>query len=289
MSDAGKKIRWGRFFHEQPRFGIVVPIDHGLTLGPMQGIESIDQIASWLRHPVITGTIAHKGIVERLAQRQDIHKLGVMVHLTGGMCAGAPHSDQKERLTSIDAALALGADAVSLQTNFDGTNDAHNLRLLGSVVDEAQRFGLPVLAMVYDTHREGTSIRRQRHLMRVAMELGVDAIKIAPPEDLQVLPELLDSLASDVDIFVAGGIVRQDEDVLKLAQRAICCGAAGLCIGRNVFQRAAPEVLLDRIRAVLEAAGIPPTPVIRGSGVEREPAARVAAHAPTSTRMRAGH
>jgi class I fructose-bisphosphate aldolase/fructose-bisphosphate aldolase/2-amino-3,7-dideoxy-D-threo-hept-6-ulosonate synthase len=246
MTHAGKRIRLARFFHDGPRFGIVVPIDHGLSMGPIDGIESVERIASWLLHPSISGTIAHKGIIERLAARDLVRRIGVMVHLTG-MNLGSTYPDQKERLTSLESAVMLGADAVSLQANFDGETDAHNLRLIGRAVDEAQQFGLPVLAMIYDSHPNGSSLVRQQHLMRIAIELGVDALKIAPPKNHQEVGELLEHAAKDAEIFIAGGGLRKDAELLDLAEAATRHGAAGLCVGRNVFQRSEPGEFLARL------------------------------------------
>ncbi len=170
------------------------------------------------------------------------------------MSAMASDPDRKLRLTRMDTALRLGADAVSLQVNFDGTNDAHNLELIGDIVDEAQPCGLPVLAMVYDTRKQqdGDPVKRYRHLMRIAVELGVDAIKIAPPTDVAHVPALLRGLAGDVAIFFAGGSVQSEDALLALARAAAVNGAAGMCVGRNVFQRERPAELLTEVRRVFE-------------------------------------
>ncbi len=253
MEGVAKKIRWSRFLDRQSGRGLIVPIDHGLTMGPLEGLDSVEQMARWMTHPAITGIIAHKGMVERLAGRGLLHGQGVMVHLNG-MTSIAPRPHQKEQLTSAGAAARLGADAVSLQLNFDGTNDAHNLTQLGSAVDEAQRYGLPVLTMLYDkapcadrTER----IRRSRHLMRACVELGTDALKLAAPADLSDLPALLAGVKEHTAVFIAGGAVASDEEVLLLAQEAVASGAAGLCVGRNVFQREAAGALLGRLESVV--------------------------------------
>ena len=179
-----------------------------------------------------------------------------MLHCTG-MSGVSTTSHTKQRLTSIDTAIALGADAISLQANFDGQNDAHNLQLIGDIVDDARGFGLPVLAMIYDVHPESRSTDRLRHLIRIAVELGVDAIKIAPPTDLQELPALVASLSSDVDIFVAGGELRGEAELIALAERALDAGIAGLCIGRNIFQSRCPERVLDALHALIASNGSP--------------------------------
>jgi len=256
IGSAGKQIRWSRFRYPRSRFGLIVPIDHGLTVGPMAGLESVSQVGRWIAHPGITGIIAHKGIVERLAAHDCLRGLGVMVHLNG-MSSIAPAPDQKEMLTTVESALRLGADGVSVQVNYDGKNDGHNLRLLGAVVDDAAGYGLPVLAMVYDkveARERGKRVERLRHLMRIAIELGVDAIKIAAPEDLGELPDLLAGLCEDAAIFVAGGAKRSDAELFELTALAAAAGASGLCVGRNVFQRPSPAAVLDDLSAILQRA-----------------------------------
>lgn len=252
---SGKIHRLARFRYPGSPLGLIVPIDHGLTIGPVSGLSNIDEIAGWLDHPAITGVIGHKGMIARLTERGLLSRLGVMVHLNGMSALGAT-ADRKERLTAVETAVRLGADAVSLQVNFDGTNDAHNLALLGAVVDEAARFALPVLAMVYDkvtTSSEDSRIARLRHLMRIGWELGVDAVKIAPPDEFARIAPLMTGLADDLPIFFAGGEVTSHDRTAGLAREAIRCGAAGLCAGRNVFGQSNPAEALDRLGAVLGA------------------------------------
>jgi len=232
---------------------MIVPIDHGLTIGPVDGLESAGRIAEWIDHPALTGVIVHKGMLERLVRRGVGGRLGVLVHVNG-MSTLAPEPDRKELLTSVRSAVRLGADGVSLQINFDGANDAHNLALLGQVVDQAQQYGLPVLTMLYDKLAIGdaaTRLSRMRHLLRIAVELGSDALKIAAPEDLDELAPLLHGIAEETPVYFAGGPLRTDEEMLALARAAVLNGAAGLCVGRNVFQRPKPGVLLDRLAAIL--------------------------------------
>jgi fructose-bisphosphate aldolase, class I len=249
---AGKNLRWSRLINHRTSRGLIVPVDHGLTYGPISGLGSINEIARCLSHPAITGTIAHKGMVARLANAGVLAGKGVMVHLNG-MSSIAEAPDTKRMLTSIESAIRLGADAVSLQLNFTEDNSAHNLTLLGTVVDEAQRYCLPVLAMIYDkTQQEnGKRIERIRHLMRIGYELGVDAVKTEAPESLMDVPALLDGLVQEMAIFFSGGTLKSDSQLLAVAQAVVDNGGAGLCIGRNVFQRKDPVPFLDQIAAVL--------------------------------------
>ncbi len=253
MNGVAKQIRWSHFLDRRSGRGIIVPIDHGLSIGPVEGLTSVEQVSRWIGHPGITGIIAHKGMVERLGSHGLLKGIGVMVHLNG-MMSLASTPDRKERLTTVEAALRLGADAVSVQLNFDGTNDAHNLTQLGAVVDDAQRYGMPVLTMLYDKvpcdgqeHR----LSRLRHLMRACVELGTDALKLAAPDDLSLMPSLLEGIREHTAVFFAGGAVRSEEEILLMARQVVSSGATGLCVGRNVFQRESVRATLTRLREVV--------------------------------------
>jgi class I fructose-bisphosphate aldolase len=260
MDGVAKKIRWSRFLHKLSCRGIIVPIDHGLTVGPIPGINSLSRIESWIQHPAVTGIIAHKGMVERLGSRGLLQDVGVMIHLNG-MPTIAQSPDRKEMMTSVEMAVRLGADGISLQINFDGTNDAHNWTLLGSVVDEAQRYGMPVLTMLYDkvvSARDEQRITRLRHLMRACVELGTDALKLAAPAKIEEIPEILDGFQDHTAIFFAGGAMCSDETLLALARGTAEHGASGLCVGRNVFQRESVADILTRLQQILLEGDVPP-------------------------------
>ncbi|HEU4735284.1 MAG TPA: hypothetical protein VFT22_45650 [Kofleriaceae bacterium] len=285
MDGVAKKFRWSRFLHAASNRGIIIPIDHGLTLGPIPGLTSVNQLESWLPHPGVTGVIAHKGMVERLGSRGLLQRMGVMVHLNGmTSLASAPAPDRKEVLTSVDMAVRLGADAVSLQINFDGSNDVHNWKMLGAIVDEAQRYGMPVLTMLYDkvpSAQDGQRITRLRHLMRACVELGTDALKLAAPAKPEELPAILEGFLDHTPIFFAGGAVTSDEALLALAREVAVCGASGFCVGRNVFQRENPADIITRLaRVVLEDVELAPPsigPFFHGTGRPREQRTALAA------------
>lgn len=249
----GKQIRASRFRFPGADTGLIVPIDHGLTIGPVGGIRNTSEIAGWISHPAVCGVVAHKGIVERLADRGALAGKGVLLHLNG-MSAIAPAPNRKEMLAAVTTGLRLGVDGVSLQLNFDGANDAHNLTLLGATTDEAQKYGLPVLTMLYDKAApadESVQLERLRHLVRITIELGTDAIKLAPPRSFSMLRSLLAEVGEDVSVYFAGGELMRDDQLFAFAEQVASHGAAGLCVGRNVFQRAQPGPVLDRLKHIL--------------------------------------
>jgi len=252
----GKQIRGARFKYPQRSAGLIVPIDHGLTIGPVAGIRDTREIAGWISHPAICGVIAHKGILERLAARGALAGKGVILHLNG-MSTLATEPDRKEIIASVETAVGLGADGVSIQLNFNGDTDSHNLQLLGRISEETQRLGLPLLTMLYDKLPfidEDARLWRLRHLIRICVELGTDAIKLAPPKSAHDLPAILEDTREDAAVYFAGGELMPDEELFALTRDAVRQGAAGLCVGRNVFQRKDPGPVLSHLQTILSGS-----------------------------------
>ncbi len=260
MTYIARKRRWSRFVDPQSGSTLIVPLDHGLTIGPVTGIDRLEDMVRWLSRGLLTGVVVHKGLAERLGLAIDC---GMMIHLNGALSVDA-QPDRKLLLTSVEASLRLGADAVSVQTNFSPTTAGDNLRLLGSVVDDAHSFGLPVLAMLYDKTGSGSSserMTRMRHFIRAAIEMDVDAIKLAAPDDPSAIAELMDGVQSHTSVVFAGGERKSHAQLLDLARAIVQCGGAGLCIGRNVFQHDNPcdilAELLGALRETRSACGDP--------------------------------
>lgn len=255
MTDIARARRWSRFLDPLSGLALIVPMDHGLTLGPVRGLDRMETISRWLSPELVTGVVLHKGLAERFGL--DIAGCGMMVHLNGALALDE-EPDRKVLLTSVEAAVRLGADAVSIQTNFSAHTAAHNLRLIGEAVEQAHLYGLPLMAMVYDrmAGRPEEGIARMRHFMRAAVELGADVLKICAPVDPARLGELLDGIQSHTPVVLAGGAMMPDDTLIALAHSIVKCGGAGLCAGRNVFQRDDPQAILRKLAGVLRTGCI---------------------------------
>lgn len=260
MGYIGRTLRRRRLLFPGSQCGLIVPIDHGLTAGPLPGLTQLRSLSRWIGSEHISAVLGHKGVIEKLvAQRLLGPSTGVIVHLNG-MASLGEDPDTKHQVTGVEAALHLGADAVSVQVNFTGSNFAHNLSLLGQVSDAARRVGLPLMAMVYDkvcatNHSE--RMLRMHHLIRLTTELGVDAVKVSLPENLSEMQELLGLHHDHTQIFFAGGTRMDERRLCEMAACAVRLGACGLCAGRNVFQHPQPVQLLKRLRDCMHGDVLP--------------------------------
>lgn len=250
MGFIGRKVRLKSLLFSEFPLGIIVPLDHGLTSGPIDGIETTEKLAGWIGSENISAIIGHKGLVERLIKRDMLHpSTGIILQLNG-MPSIARNPDLKIIVSNIEKALRLGVDAVSIQINFSMDNYVHNLSLLGRVIDEAHSYGLPVLTMAYDKEvflDESERLSRLSHIIRIVSELGSDAIKLASPKVISDIPLIMKKHYEDIQIYFAGGEVCDEDRLLEMTSTLVAHGAYGLCIGRNVFQHPEPELLLGKL------------------------------------------
>ena len=258
MGYIGRKVREKRILLKGTDVGLIVPIDHGLTVGPIKGISNLSEINRWINNENVSAIIAHKGTVELLAEKNMLQShTGVVVHLNG-MSILSDDPDTKQMVTDIESAVRLGADAVSIQLNFLNTNFSHNLDTIGKVVDDAHQYGLPVLTMLYDKVPVSDSlekIERMQKLTCAAVELGVDALKISFPENMSHLDDWVSHLRGVVKIFFAGGDVINEAELLTMTAAAMRGGVSGLCAGRNIFQHPDPAVLINQLGEIIKNKG----------------------------------
>jgi len=248
ISNLGARRRWNRFSGDDGK-SIIVPVDHGLGFGPSKGIENTKKIAAWINDKNIDGIIAHKGILEKLIYH-GVDSKALMLQLSG-MTTTDNEPNKKELITSIDYAVTLGVDAVSVQSNFDGYNDRYNVKNISLASEQTKQFGFPLLTIIYNANKNGDEAKLMRHYLRIAVELGVDAVKIPFYSDRSIFEEIVVDFTEDLDVFIAGGEPREEGELLNAISFSASLGVAGVSFGRNVFQREDIGSFLERVRGSL--------------------------------------
>jgi fructose-bisphosphate aldolase/2-amino-3,7-dideoxy-D-threo-hept-6-ulosonate synthase len=196
----------------------------------------IDKVAAGGANAVVL----HKGIVHT-GHRGYGRDIGLILHLSGSTVLG-PDPNTKVLVASVEEAIRLGADAVSVHINIGAPNEPEQLQALGTVAETCARWGMPLLAMMYP---RGPKVKSEHdpamvaHAARAGAELGADIIKTNYTGDVESFRKVVKGCP--VPIIIAGGPkVKTDLDVLKMAFGAIKAGGAGVSIGRNVFQHRNP-------------------------------------------------
>ena len=249
----GKQRRLRKIFRADQRT-VIVPMDHGVTIGPCKGIENMKNTVDKLLKGNVDAVLMHKG----LAKRVDVGKAGLIMMLSGSSNL-SPNQNNKVQVCSVQEAVRLGADGVSVHVNVGAQDEDKMMNQLGKVADECDLFGLPLLAMMYP---RGPKINDEHasdlvaHAARLGAELGADIVKTNYTGTVESFRKVIE--CCPVPVLIAGGPkAKTAKDILEMTVEAIEAGSAGLSIGRNIFQYENPTLMARALTEIVhEGASI---------------------------------
>lgn len=236
MIDVGKEIRYGRIVNPETGKMVMIPLDHGIVLGPLTGIE---RPAETVRQVVAGGAdavIFNAGLAPSIYP-EYMNRCGAVFNLTNIITG----EDDLRLISTVEYALRNGADGISVQVMVGSPHERHMLDNFRIVADECSRWGLPLLAMMYPTEELLAERGHAVELLaaRAGAELGADIVKTSYTGDRDSFKALVD--ACPVPVVIAGGPRQENSrEVLQMVEEAMACGAAGVALGRNVWQSPDP-------------------------------------------------
>ena len=127
----GKSVRLERIFNRETKRAIIVPMDHGVSVGPMEGIIDMRKATSDMAEGGADAVLMHKGLV-RCSHRASGKDVGLIVHLSASTSL-TPQSNTKTLVASVEEAIKLGADGVSVHVNLGDENERDMLAQRGRV------------------------------------------------------------------------------------------------------------------------------------------------------------
>lgn len=239
--------RLRRIFRADGR-AVIVAFDHGLIDGPIPGLERPAETLGKIVAGGADAILTSYGVSTRFPE--ELAPAGLIVRLDGGGTKLASVGPSAQFYT-VEDALRIGADAVVVSA-FPGTpQERDTLRTLARVIADAHLWGLPVLAELqpggFDAGPAFFTVENIALSARVAAELGADWVKVPYAADFERVTR-----ACYVPVVMLGG-ARQDNPRLMLENidAALKAGAAGVAIGRNVFQADDPQRMAAAIAALV--------------------------------------
>jgi fructose-bisphosphate aldolase/2-amino-3,7-dideoxy-D-threo-hept-6-ulosonate synthase len=230
---------------------VIVPMDHGLTVGPIQGLEDMRTAVNRVAEGGANAVLLHKGII-RAGYRGYGKDIGLVLHLSGSTMLG-PDPDDKVLVADVLEAIKLGADAVSIHINVGSKTEQAQLRVLGEVAETCENWGMPLLAMVYP---RGDKIKNQydvevvKHAARIGAELGADIVKTNYTGSQETFREVVKGCP--VPVVMAGGPKTEtEEEFCQMVCDSVKAGGAGAATGRNVFQHEDPAGMIRVICGIV--------------------------------------
>ena len=256
----GAELRQSRIINPETGRGIIVAMDHGLFLGPVEGLSSTRKAIEGVLPGNPDAIQMTPGMVRA---NRDLfagkEKPGIVLRIDATNIwrkKPEPNPGYYSQVASVKTAVQLGADAVVtflLAGHEDDTHEARNLQALAAIFQECQDFGIPFIV-------EPLAIKKGMHVVqdleimklvvRMASEMGADLIKADYPGDRKQFAELV--RISSVPILVRGGPkMDRERDMVQMVNDAIEEGAAGLVFGRNIWQHKRPARVLMALAAVV--------------------------------------
>ncbi len=257
MSEIGKKVRLERIMNRDTKRTVIVPMDHGITKGPIEGLKNMRGAVNKVAEGGANAVLLHKGVVQA-GHRGYGEDIGLIIHLSASTNLG-PEPNNKVQVAKVKEAVKLSADAVSIHVNIGAENEADQLEKMGKVADSCEKWGMPLIAMMYP---RGEKVENEYdaevvgHAARVGAELGADIVKTNFTETISSFHDV--TKGCPVPVIIAGGPkVESDMEVLEMASNSIQAGGAGVSIGRNVFQHDNPSGMVRALsRIVHEGAQV---------------------------------
>mgnify|MGYP001077010380 CR=1 FL=1 len=247
MTEIGKRIRIDRVIDRNTGRTVIVPMDHGITVGPTKGLYDMREIVNRVAEGGANAVLLHKGII-RAGYRGYGRDIGLIMHLSGSTILG-PDPDNKVSVAEVEEAIKLGADAVSIHINVGAETEPEQLRTLGCTAKICDEWGMPLLAMMYP---RGKKIKDQydvefvRHAARIGAELGADIVKTNYTGSLESFREVVKGCP--VPVVMAGGPkTKTDVEFCQMVYDSVQAGGSGAATGRNVFQHERPT---DMVRVL---------------------------------------
>jgi putative autoinducer-2 (AI-2) aldolase len=244
--DWGMQSRLARIFRPSSRRTVMLAIDHGYFQGPTTGLERVDlSIVPLLSYA--DALMTTRGMVRSTIPPAS--GTPIVLRASGGPSVLRELSNEQIAVGMEDA-VRINACAVAVQVFIGGEYETQSVRNMTRLVDAGQRYGIPVLAVTAVGKELTRDARYLRLATRICAELGAHLVKTYYCEpDFDTV-----AAACPVPLVMAGGKKLPERDALAMAYHAISSGAAGVDMGRNIFQSEAPEAMIRAVGAVVHEA-----------------------------------
>ncbi|WP_423746500.1 2-amino-3,7-dideoxy-D-threo-hept-6-ulosonate synthase [Haladaptatus sp. SPP-AMP-3] len=227
-----------------------VPMDHGITIGATTGLKRIEDTIDAVTRGGADSVLTQKGLARRVHPNKN--GKGYIIHLNASTTLG-PDTNDKRLTGTVEEAIRLGADAVSLHMNVGSDSEPKQIEQLAGISRDAAEYGMPVLAMTYARGPgvDEANADQAGHAVRLAEEVGADVAKTGYTGSAQSFKKVVDSTA--LPVIMAGGNPQSDRDMLENVRGAMDAGAAGVSMGRSIFQHEDPEAMTRAVSSIVHS------------------------------------
>lgn len=248
MKSPGRDRRLRRLQRRPTGRIVILPLDLVVPLGPVDGAEDQRHLVEMAGEVGVDAVLLRWGEARRLAA-ELAPEIGLIVRLTGSTFTD-PAGAYDELLNTVEASLAIGADAVCVDLKLGGPRELEMMRNVSRTCEGCAHLGVVCLVEAWALDGVSAGLGRAHPTAwaaRVAQELGADIVKVANPGSVDGMSEV--TAQCQVPVVVAGGSQTTVAGLFHSIESALKGGAAGTAIGRNVTSNPDPYAMQ---RAILE-------------------------------------
>ena len=260
---------------------MILAYDQGFEHGPRDFLENpessrFEYILDIAQRGKFTGIVVHAGLAEKYQSEITSADVPLILKLNGTTELYTEEDPYSPQLRSVEDAIALGASAVGY-TVYTGSKYGDQMhREFAAVVRDAHARGIPVIGWMYprgkslfdrksasktfkialEEHEHGNLAIDETPAIvaygaRIGLELGADIVKVkytASPDTFQWVVRC----AFPTKVVMSGGLMtKTDEEFLSKVEDVLAAGAAGIAVGRNIWQRQDPLAISQKVHQLI--------------------------------------
>jgi 3-hydroxy-5-phosphonooxypentane-2,4-dione thiolase len=242
--DWGMKNRMSKIIRPEDNRCVMLAVDHGYFLGPTERLEvpsnTIKPLLSYADSLMLT-----RGILRTSVNPNN--GIPIVLRVSGGSSIVGEDLSNETITTSVEEAIRLNASCLAISIFVGSKYEHQTLSNLAKLVNQGERYGIPVLAVTAVGKEMARDARYLSLACRIAAELGAHIVKTYYCENFEKVIE-----GCPIPVIIAGGKkLPQEADALELAYTAVQLGAAGVDMGRNIWQSDYPVEMIKAVRAIV--------------------------------------
>ena len=243
--DWGMENRLARIVKPIDGKAVMLAVDHGYFLGPTEKLENprktVEPLVKYCDSLMLTRGIQRSCVDPR-------HLVPIVLRVSGGSSIIGDDLSHEDIVTSVKEAVRLNVSALAMSIFVGSKYEHKSIVNLGKLVNEAEEYGIPVLAVTAVGKEMARDARYLSLACRIAAEQGARIVKTYHCKDFEKVVN-----SCPVPVIIAGGKKIPEKDALTMTYNAIKSGAAGVDMGRNIWQSENPVPMVRAVRAIVHS------------------------------------
>jgi putative autoinducer-2 (AI-2) aldolase len=247
--DWGMKNRLSKIIKPKDGHTVMLAVDHGYFMGPTSGLEQLGAMVNPLLPYADTLMVTRGALRNYIDPTTDIP---IVLRVSGGTSIIGKELLHEGTVVSIEDAIRLNASGVAYSILVGAEFERDTILGMTQYIDEAERYGIPVLAVTAVGKEMVRDARYMGLASRMAAELGASIVKTYFVKDFEKVIE-----SCPVPVVIAGGKKQPEAGALQMAYDAMHAGAIGVDMGRNIFQSSNPVGMMKAVNAIVHKHATP--------------------------------